>query len=320
VWSVTHEDVKAALASETITDLESPLTALNRHGGAQAPASVPRAEPQAFSRNAVAQLLRWIAHETGDGGDPLVSQLKRNAAWATFLMVPPPGTPEAAAVTSDMAGAVSKLPEWMQEVPKPSAPALSRDGAHPVVRFWWPSAFGRGTVELPLTPGLIVLNEADAIDEATQHGRWRRWLALFNTFQALPGFLLTTERGLEMGDYGGLAPSVAAARAEGPSATLGTAWASAFQSAIEDAALGLRRLADAGVDIPEIGYEYADDEGVVIAEAEFAWPRAKVCVLLDSQTDFTDAWAAAGWQAVPLAEGWPEVVLLKLKKGSKDKS
>ena len=37
VWSVTHEDVKAALSGETITDLESPLTALNRHGGVQAP-------------------------------------------------------------------------------------------------------------------------------------------------------------------------------------------------------------------------------------------------------------------------------------------
>jgi DEAD/DEAH box helicase domain-containing protein len=175
-------------------------------------------------------------------------------------------------------------------------------------------------VDLPQTPGLIVLNEADAIDEATQHGRWRRWLALFNTFQALPGFLLATERGLEMDDYGGLAPAVVAPRPEGPATTLGNAWASAFQSAIEDAAVGLRGLADAGVDIPEIGYEYADAEGVVIAEAELAWPRAKVCVLLDSQADFAGAWAAAGWQAVPLAEGWPEVVLLALNKGSEDKS
>ena len=173
VWSVTHEDVKAALANETITDLESPLTALSRHGGGQAPASVPRAEPQAFSRNAVAQLLRWLAREAGDGGDPVVSQLKRNAAWATFLMVPPPGTPEAAAVTSDMAAVVTRLPEWMQEVPKPSAPAMSRDGAHPVVRFWWPAAFAGGAVDLPLTPGLVVLSETDAIDETTLHGRWR---------------------------------------------------------------------------------------------------------------------------------------------------
>ena len=42
---------------------------------------------------------RWLAREAGDGGDPIAAQLKRNAAWATFLMVPPPGTPEAAAVS-----------------------------------------------------------------------------------------------------------------------------------------------------------------------------------------------------------------------------
>ena len=320
VWSVTHEDVKAALANETITNLESPLTALSRHGGSQAPASVPRAEPQAFSRNAVAHLLRWLAREAGEGGDPVVSQLKRNAAWATFLMVPPPGTPEASAVTSDMANVLTRLPDWMQEVPKPSAAAMSRDSAHPVVRFWWPAAFAGGAVDLPLTPGLVVLSETDALDETTLHGRWRTWLALFNTFQALPGFLMATERGLEMGDYGGLAPAVVAAPAEGPAATLGGAWASAFESAVEDVSVGLRRLADAGVDIPEIGYEYADDQGVVIAEAELAWPRVRVCVLLDSQAEFSVAWATAGWRVVPFSDRWPEIVLNELKEGPENKS
>ncbi|MGH9894998.1 MAG: hypothetical protein ACREA0_24060, partial [bacterium] len=282
--------------------------------------SVPRAEPQGFSRNAVAQLLRWLARESGDGGDPVVAQLKRNAVWATFLMVPPPDTPEAVAVSADMATVVARLPEWMQEVPKPSAPAMSRDGAHPVVRFWWPAAFGRGAVDFPLTPGLIVLSDTDAIDETAQHGRWRRWLALFNTLQALPGFLMATERGLELADYGGLAPAVLATPAEGPTATLGGAWASAFQNAVEDAAVGLRRLADAGVDIPEIGYEYADDKGVVIAEAELAWPRSKVCVLLGSQGEFSGEWARAGWRAVPLSDGWPDVVLQVLNEGPENKS
>jgi DEAD/DEAH box helicase domain-containing protein len=314
VWSVTHEDVKAALANETITNLESPLTALSRHGGSQAPASVPRAEPQAFSRNAVAHLLRWLAREAGEGGDPVVSQLKRNAAWATFLMVPPPGSPEASAVASDMANVLKRLPDWMQEVPRPSAAAMSRDSTHPVVRFWWPAAFAGGAVDLPLTPGLVVLSEADTLDEPTLHGRWRTWLALFNTFQALPGFLMATERGLEMGDYGGLMPAVVATPAEGPAATLGGAWASAFESAVESVSVGLRRLADAGVDIPEIGYEYADDQGVVIAEAELAWPVSKVCVLLVSQEEFSVPWSNLGWTALPISDDWSEIVLAALKQ------
>src|SRR5208282_4058046 len=102
----------------------------NRHGGVQAPTSLPRAEPQAFNRNAVAQLLRWLARETGEEGDPFVAQLKRNAAWATFLMVPQPATPEGAAVNADMSAAVARLPEWMREAPQPNAPAMSREDAH----------------------------------------------------------------------------------------------------------------------------------------------------------------------------------------------
>ena len=106
---------------------------------------MPRAEPQAFSRNAVAQLLKWLARDAGEQDDPVVTQLKRNAAWATFLMVPTPGTPEAQAVSAEMATFAANLPEWMQERPQPNAPAVSREGAHPVVRFWWPAAFGQGS-------------------------------------------------------------------------------------------------------------------------------------------------------------------------------
>ena len=94
----------------------------------------------------------------------------------------------------------------------------------------------------------------------------------------------------------------------------------AIRANFADAAVGLRRLADAGVEIPEIGYEYADDEGVVIAEAELAWPRWKVCVLLDRQAEFSGAWAAAGWRAVPLSDHWPEIVLQELNKRSENKS
>ena len=54
VWSVTSDDVKAALDSGLSTDLESPLTSMNAHAGEMAPPSLPRAEPQAYSRHAIA--------------------------------------------------------------------------------------------------------------------------------------------------------------------------------------------------------------------------------------------------------------------------
>lgn len=309
VWSVTHEDVKAALAGETITDLESPLTSLNRHSGVHAPTSLPRAEPHAFSRNAVAQLLRWLAREAGEKDDAFVAQLKRNAIWATFLMVPTPATAEAAAVNADMTAAVGTLPDWMREAPQPNAPAMSREGTHPIVKFWWPAAFGRGAVDISLTPGLIILSDGATVEQKAQHERWRRWIALFNTFQTLPGFILATDRGLEMSDYSDLAPIIVGKSADGPAVALGGAWTSVLQNVVEDVTVGLRRLADAGVEIPEVGYEYADSAGVVIAEAELAWPRSKVCVLLDRQAEFVGAWTTAGWRSVPLADGWPEAVL-----------
>ena len=319
VWSVTHEDVKAALAGEATTDLESPLTAMNRHSGAQAPPAVPRAEPQAFSRNAVAQLLKWLARDAGEQSDPIVTQLKRNAAWATFLMVPAPGTPEARAVRAEMATFAANLPEWMQVRPQPNAPAASREGAHSAVRFWWPAAFGQGSLDLTLTPGLVILNDEGATDETILHEQWRRWLALFNTFQVLPGFVMATERGVRDGDYAAVAPVDLTTPVEGPAATLSAAWGSVLESAVADVRPGLRLLAAAGVDIPEVGYEYAE-AGVVVAEAELAWPRAKVCVLLDHQSEFGETWANAGWRALPLSTDWAERALTSLKTEHRERT
>jgi len=66
------------------------------------------------------------------------------------------------------------------------------------------------------------------------------------------------------------------------------------------------------VDTPEVGYEYAE-AGVVLAEAELAWPRANVCVLLDNQSEFSETWGNAGWRALPLSADWADRVLTFLK-------
>jgi DEAD/DEAH box helicase domain-containing protein len=314
VWSVTHEDVKDAIGGGAGTDLESPTTLLNHHAGAQAPPSVPRAEAQAFNRNAVAQLLSWLAQSPGDVGDKVVTQLKRNTVWATFLMVPHPGSEGAAVVASAMTALAGRLPDWMREVPKPHALARSRGGEQPMVAFWWPSAFSQPGMDLPLTPGLLVLDEAGASNDSELHLHWRRWLALFNTFQVLPGFVLATETGIAAGDLAALAPSTVALPVPGPGAAGGLAWDSVFKAALADVADGLRRLADTGADVPEVGYELPDSQGVVVAEAELAWPRAKVCVLLVSQEEFAAAWAGAGWRPVLLASDWSDTVSRMLRE------
>ena len=95
VWSVTSDDVKAALDGGLSTDLESPLTSMHAHTGEMAPPSLPRAEPQAYTRHAIAQLLTLLGKPAADTEDPAMDQPRKNAIWATFVMVAPPGSPAA---------------------------------------------------------------------------------------------------------------------------------------------------------------------------------------------------------------------------------
>ncbi len=76
---MTSDDVKAALDGEISTDLESPLTSMNYHAGEWAPPSLPRAEPQAYARHAVAQLLTLLSKPDADAADPAMDQLCQNA-------------------------------------------------------------------------------------------------------------------------------------------------------------------------------------------------------------------------------------------------
>src|SRR5262245_24651062 len=144
VWSVTSDDVKAALDSDLSTNLESPLTSMGYHAGGMAPPSLPRAEPQAYSRNAIAQLLTLLSKSAADTEDPAMDQLRKNAIWATFVMVAPPGSPAAAQAEVQLRAVWPRLPGWAQDVSEPHAVACSRDGVEPAIYFRWPRAFVHG--------------------------------------------------------------------------------------------------------------------------------------------------------------------------------
>ncbi len=319
VWSVTHDDVKAALDGDVVTDLDSPLTTMNRHSGTMAPESMPRAEQQAFGRNAVAQLLRLLATEPGVQGDAGTEQLRRNAGWATFLMVPTPGTADVEAVRTQASTLLAALPEWMHDMPTPSAAAVSRDGATPSLTYWWPAQFAVKAPDVSLTPGVLLIDDQNETDEATQHQRWRRWLALFNTMQVLPGFLLATREGIDGGDCELLSPATHPSEATaGTGSAEAAAWAAALELAVASVRAGLVSLEAAGAEPPVVGYEHADGRHQVVAEAELAWPAAKVAVLLESQSEYEPVWVAAGWKAIEASEGWADSVRaqLDLEKGA----
>ena len=127
------------------TDLESPLTSMNYDVGERTLKPLPGAEPQSFSRNAIAQLLTLLSKPAANAEDPAMDQPRKNAIWATFLMVAPPRSPGGAPVAqaeARLSDVWSQLPGWAQEVSEPHGPHLVQPGrcrADPV---------------LPLAPGI----------------------------------------------------------------------------------------------------------------------------------------------------------------------
>lgn len=295
VWSVTHDDVKAALDGMTVTDLESPLIRMNRHVGSAAAVTLPRAEPGAFASNAVAQLLGWLARpESG-----AVERAQRNAVWATFLMTQPPTAADAAAMEATLTALWMQLPAWMQGPLASSLPVLSRDGVQPQLAWRWSASLLKRRLDAGVVPGLLLLDEALADSEQALHLHWRHWLALFNTLQVLPGLMMMSASGLEAGDCDVLRPAVSAPPAVADDgAALAAEWAAALDQALPAVHTGLRVLATAGLAPPVPGHELADDRGRVQAEAELAWPQHRVAVLLPDQEDLAWAWREAGWRVV----------------------
>ena len=313
VWSVTHEDVKSALAGAANSDLDSPLVALNRHDGTVAPPKLPRASQGAFEHHAVFQLLSLLACAPGtvDLHDAAVLQMQRNAAWLGFLMVP--NTPdELLKVEAEMAPWLPQLPLALQNPGiSTHAPSLSRLDAAPFVLMWWPTGFAQGGTKKYDVPGVVVLDDQSDQAEQKAHLAWRQWLQLFNLLQVLPVLLMTTIKAIQLGDLEGLT----ARRQDADLSTrlgahLGTKsidqkvlsknWLAAIDLTIEPLQLGLGQLAAMNAPLPEIGYELADDREVVIAEAEMAWINEKIVLLTYEGLDAAKAWTTAGWKVLGL--------------------
>lgn len=306
VWSVTHNDVASALKGELDTDLDSPLVSLSRHNGSRATSNVPRAQEKAFTQHAVARLLTWLGSKvTDEGQDPFVTQLQRNALWLGFLMVPT-SAEEKVACETILAQWAPRLPEHLRSVSKAFVPSISKSAAPYKALGLWPMVMATQGLEGAgdwSAPGVWVLQDSAAADEQALHQAWRSWLHVFNTAQTLPGTWLMTESGLDAHDWvhlGGIKSSGTPSPSE--AAALSAAWEEALASTLKPLQPGLKRLAAAGADVPEVGIELADDKGKVIADCELCWSAAKVVVLRADQEDLMELWTAQGWKVMMLDE------------------
>ena len=311
VWSVTHDDVKAALDGNAQTDLDSPMAALRRHDGDRAPAHLPRPVGGAFSSHAVAQLLSFLGTPPGSGAqDEGMTMIQRNVLWLNFLMVP--NTPEEKTlVESKMSRWLSQLPEEMQAPKAGFAPVLSKGNTSPAVLSWWPMAYLKGQKEGLKAQGIVMLDDVEYPDTDTLRLNWRKWLALFNQEQMLPGMLLATRSAMDAGDCAGwsstLQGNANAGASSGDQQMLAKDWADAIDQALVPMQPGLRELALLQVTAPLMGHELANDRKQVVAEAEMAWPHLLLVVLTADQEDMTKEWSDAGWTVLVLSEDYQTI-------------
>lgn len=311
VWSVTWDDVEAALEGNAKTDLGSPFGSHVQHNKLPPHMVVDKTLLQ---KNAIAVLLDWLASPTLQGVDLFMDrQLVSMQGLAAQLVCLPTDTEKRAAMEADLAMLWSYLPASLQEKPLKSSVAGSPIGAEPRIRLYWPHSWAQRSEALERANGLFLLDDNNS-DEKALHVQWRRWLGWYNHLQVLPGMLLATSKALVSSDFSALGERSSGKPAT-PSQGDDLAWQAAFNQVVKAVKSGLEELARLEVIPPDVvGYELPDANGDVLAEAELAWVERKVVLLLDNQDDYAPQWQAQGWQyVIALDEKWPGQIAALIK-------
>jgi DEAD/DEAH box helicase domain-containing protein len=309
VWSVTWEDVKAAMDGKLPTELTATLDPMCRIpvGGLPAPLRAMN-EETVWSEHAVAALLRWLSKPPGTNGDQYASRVSQHGTSTAFRMMPNPADPLLADARARLNGFWRRVVDHPCQEPPRAASCGNTNEEAVTLRYWWPSeALAPTAGALPPSPGFLVFDDSQLEVDLDRHLAWRRWLWLFNVFQTLPGLVLATVPGIEGGDHAALAFAAGNRLGGGPADQAeGAAWQGVLDQVMAILVPALRSLMESGVALPdEVGYELASDTGVQ-AEAELAWLAQKVVVLVPEAADAAQVWRQAGWTAIVAEDGWPE--------------
>ena len=310
VWSVTWDDVEAALAGELGSELDIHAGHARLAPGHPlvAQASMALGVPAGDSgENAVAGLLRWLAVPSLGSNDDGLVRAQRQAAMLAARMIVPPGSDDQALASQAIQDAAGSLPDGSHDQPLDAVLALSANPTGSATFCYaWPKAFmdrvfveGFGGVRL--SPEL-----ADSV-AALKRG-WREWLALYNRVQVLPNVLLLETAGMQHGDYAELALGKGAASGSVIAAV--DPWHPIKALALDELQAGLDQLSEADAPLPDhVGHELASASGEVVAEAELVWDGWRLVVLAAHQEDMRAAWEAANWMVINASDpGWPMLV------------
>jgi DEAD/DEAH box helicase domain-containing protein len=313
IWSVTWEDVMAAISGSNETDLSDSLEAMAL---SELPAPVKGLfNAEHWNRHSVAILLLWLESPASEGQDTWAARFAKHAGATAFRMIPDPRRPENSAQRTQLEQFWNNLAgELCCEKATSAFAAGNLNEFTLLFRYWISQALLDPKLPQPKSPGFLVLDPSAAETELEHHRAWRRWLWMFNTLQHLPGVFLATRDGLLDGDHATLAFKHGASPASGGGhAALAAGWADIMDQAMELLQPGLMQLYDAGMPIPdEVGYEL-EENGEVVAECELAWVSRKIVLLLDHHVDTESTWTERGWQALIANPGWPEVLISQLQ-------
>ena len=179
----------------------------------------------------------------------------------------------------------------------PSAFATVKDGAgdNPVIDCVVPLDAIR-----QVAPEQVLCNvwlDDRAPEEGGFKQDWQAWLKACNLLQFIPWAGFSSARGIHTGVYEVIAMGAGGDRA----ARTGEAeWQALLDEVIAEVRPALQQwLTDGGAE-PSVGYEHADDDGEIIAEAELCWPQEKIAGLLEDQLEHRGVFEKRGWQVVTL--------------------
>lgn len=87
------------------------------------------------------------------------------------------------------------------------------------------------------------------------------------------------------------------------SSALSESWQNVIDVAAAEIHAWCFALASLSVSAPEVAYALMNDKGVVLAEAELAWPAARVAVLLQDEPEVAELFTAQGWKIFTASGG-----------------
>ncbi|RDI98959.1 DUF1998 domain-containing protein [Dyella solisilvae] len=296
VWSVTWDDVAAALSGSVSSEVD--VVALHRRADTDALAKHAMARlgitPPPAPENAVASLLRWLAIASNtESSDLGFERQQRLAAILVCRLTVPPNDVEHALAEATLERLAATLPEGMNVAPAGASSALSVDTDGPaVVSVAWPPGYLKG--DFSAGYGVVQLHSLRAADAAALKSAWQQWLMLFNQLQVLPNLFLVEDEGIAHGDYADLANRRTVSATDDGDGV----WAQTLASTLESMRAGLQFLHAQHVEPPDhVGFEWESD-GEVVAEAELVWESAHVVVLMSSQVGQEERWKAQAWKVV----------------------